>query len=78
MGKEGLEMQFREMDERVTYMHQLQQEGGPIVLVNVFSVEPEDAARLVEVWAEDAAFMKEQPGFISASCTAARAAAARS
>jgi heme-degrading monooxygenase HmoA len=59
-------MQLREMDEQVTYMQQLQEDAGPIVLVNVFNVAPEDAERLVEVWAEDAAFMKEQPGFISA------------
>jgi len=58
-------MQLREMDERVTYLQQLQEDAGPIVLVNVFSVAPEDAERLLEVWADDAAFMKEQPGFIS-------------
>jgi heme-degrading monooxygenase HmoA len=58
-------MQLREMDEQVTYMQQLQQEAGPIVLVNVFNVAPEDTERLVEAWADDAAFMKAQPGFIS-------------
>jgi heme-degrading monooxygenase HmoA len=58
-------MQLREMDEHVTYMRQLQKEGGPIVLINVFNVAPEDADRMLEVWADDAAFMKQQPGFIS-------------
>jgi heme-degrading monooxygenase HmoA len=58
-------MQLSEMDEQVTYMQQLQEEGGPIVLVNVFKVAPDDAEQLVEVWADDAAFMKRQPGFIS-------------
>jgi len=58
-------VKLREMDEHVTYMRQLQQEGGPIVLVNVFTVAPEDAQRLLEVWADDAAFMRQQPGFIS-------------
>src|ERR671919_1794051 len=58
-------MQLREMDEQVTYGQQLQEDDGPIVLVNVFNVAPEDAERLVEVWADDAAFMKQQPGFIS-------------
>ena len=58
-------MQLSEMDEQVTYMQQLQEERGPIVLVNVFKVAPEDAEQLVEVWADDAAFMKRQPGFIS-------------
>jgi heme-degrading monooxygenase HmoA len=58
-------MQLREMDEQVTYMQQLQEDTGPIVLVNVFNVAPEDAEKLVEVWADDAGFMKDQPGFIS-------------
>jgi heme-degrading monooxygenase HmoA len=59
-------MRLQEMDEQVTYMEQLQAGDGPIVLVNVFNVAPEDAERLLEVWADDAAFMQEQPGFISA------------
>jgi heme-degrading monooxygenase HmoA len=58
-------MQLRELDEHVTYASQLQQDGGPVVLINIFSVAPEDAERLLEAWAEDAAFMKRQPGFIS-------------
>jgi Antibiotic biosynthesis monooxygenase len=58
-------MQLREMDEQVTYIQQLQEDAGPIVLVNVFNVAPEDAERLLEAWADDAAFMKQQPGFVS-------------
>lgn len=58
-------MRLREMDDQVTYMEQLQAGNGPIVLINVFSVSPEDAERLLQVWAEDAAFMKQQPGFVS-------------
>ena len=54
-----------EMDDRVTYVQQLQQETGPVVLINTFNVNPEEADRLLAVWAEDAAFMKQQPGFIS-------------
>ena len=59
-------MQLEEMDERTTYAQQLQQEGGPVVLINVFKVAPEDAEQLLEAWADDAAFMKRQPGFVSA------------
>jgi heme-degrading monooxygenase HmoA len=59
-------MQLREMDEQVTYMEQLRADDGPIVLVNLFTVAPEEADQLQEVWAEDAAFMKSQPGFVSA------------
>jgi heme-degrading monooxygenase HmoA len=58
-------MQLREMDGQVTYMEQLRAGDAPIVLINVFSVAPAEAQRLLEVWAEDAAFMKQQSGFIA-------------
>jgi heme-degrading monooxygenase HmoA len=58
-------VKLREMDERITYIQQLQENGGPVVLINQFNVAPEDAERLLEAWADDAAFMKQQPGFIS-------------
>ena len=54
-----------QMDPRVTFAEQLGQETGPVVLVNTFTVAPEDAELLLAVWAEDAAYMKRQPGFIS-------------
>ncbi len=58
-------VKLAQMDPRVTFAEQLQQETGPVVLINTFTVAPEDAARLLAVWAEDAAYMKRQPGFIS-------------
>ena len=58
-------MELREMDEHTTYREQLQEDDGPVVLINQFNVPPEDADRFLEVWADDAAFMKQQPGFIS-------------
>jgi len=58
-------MKLREMDERTTYLEQLQEDGGQVVLINQFEVPPEDAKRFLEVWADDAGFMKQQPGFIS-------------
>jgi len=56
---------FAEMDRTVTLADQLRDEGGPVVLVNTFVVPPEDADRLLAVWAADAAIVKRQPGFIS-------------
>lgn len=56
---------LQEMDDRVTFLEQLEQDSGPVVLINKFNVAPEDAERLLEAWADDAAFMKQQPGFIS-------------
>jgi heme-degrading monooxygenase HmoA len=58
-------VKLREMDERITYMQQLREDSGPVVLMNQFNVAPEDVERFLEVWADDAAFMKSQPGFIS-------------
>ena len=58
-------VRLREMDEQATYMSQLQQDDGPVVLINQFNVAPEEVDQLLEVWADDAAFMKQQPGFIS-------------
>lgn len=53
------------MDEHTTYMQQLRQDTGPVVLMNEFNVAPDDVERFLEVWADDAAYMKQQPGFIS-------------
>jgi heme-degrading monooxygenase HmoA len=58
-------MQLRELDDRVTYIQQLQEDGGPVVLMNQFNVAPDDVDRFLEIWAADAASMKRQPGFIS-------------
>ena len=54
-----------EMDERVTLLEQVQSDAGPIVLINPFNVPADEVEGFLEVWAEDAAFMKRQPGFIS-------------
>jgi heme-degrading monooxygenase HmoA len=54
-----------EMDERVTLMDQIRSDGGPIVLINRFNVPADEVERFVDVWSEDAAFMKRQLGFIS-------------
>jgi heme-degrading monooxygenase HmoA len=35
------------------------------VLVNVFTLDQADEQTFLEVWQDDAAFMKRQPGFIS-------------
>src|SRR5262245_649690 len=58
-------MRLREMDEQVTYAEQLAEDDGPIVLINQFTVAPEDADRLPEAWSKDAAFMQGRPGFVS-------------
>ncbi len=57
---------FKELDATVTLGEQMQDEdSGPIVLINLFTIAPEEADALIAAWAHDAAFMKEQPGYIS-------------
>ena len=58
-------MTFTEMDPTVTIADQLEDGGGPVILINTLTVPAEDAERLLRAWAGDAAVMKQQPGFIS-------------
>jgi Antibiotic biosynthesis monooxygenase len=55
-----------EMDENVTLAVQLEEEegGGPVILINKFTVKPEDLDQLLNAWAADAAYLKQKPGFI--------------
>lgn len=57
--------QFVEMDRHVSLFEQMDEQVGSVILINTFTVEPEEAEQLQEAWALDAAFMKQQPGFIS-------------
>ena len=54
-----------EMDDTITIHEQLEDKGGPVVLINKFNVAAADAEALVRAWADDAEWMKRQPGFIS-------------
>src|SRR3712207_28780 len=57
--------QMIEMDQHVTLRDQLQHDVGPVILINTFTVQPEEADQLLQAWAADAAYFKQQPGFIS-------------
>ncbi len=56
---------FENLDAVVTLADQMQSNEGPIVLINLFTVEPDDEDALLKAWAHDADFMKAQPGYIS-------------
>lgn len=57
---------FKELSERVSLAQQMESaEEGPIVLINVFTIEPADEDTLIRAWKNDAEFMKQQPGYIS-------------
>ncbi len=57
--------QLVEMDRHVSFFEQMEEQAGAVILINTFTVEPEEADQLLEAWATDAAYMKQQPGFIS-------------
>ncbi len=57
---------YKELDPNVSIAQQAaSKEEGTVVLVNVFHIDPSDRDALIAAWAHDAAFMKEQPGYIS-------------
>ena len=56
---------FAELDKAVTLADQMEADEGPIVLINLFTVDPADEDALMIAWAHDADFMKAQPGYIS-------------
>jgi heme-degrading monooxygenase HmoA len=53
------------LDPNFPIERQLGIEAGPVVLVNVFTLDKADEPSFLKVWRDDAAFMKRQPGFIS-------------
>ncbi len=58
-------LRLRPLDPAFPIERQLAIEAGPVVLVNLFSLDPADEAGFLAIWQDDAAFMKRQPGFIS-------------
>jgi heme-degrading monooxygenase HmoA len=54
-----------EMDERVTIFTQTDEDVGPVILINKFSVDPQESNQFLKAWAAEAGKFKEQPGFIS-------------
>jgi heme-degrading monooxygenase HmoA len=54
-----------EMDEQVGIFTQMEENVGPVILINKFSVDPEDFDKFLKAWATEAEKFKQQPGFIS-------------
>jgi Antibiotic biosynthesis monooxygenase len=54
-----------EMDERAPIFMQMEEDVGPVILINKFSVNPEEFDQFLKGWANEAEKFKEQPGFIS-------------
>jgi heme-degrading monooxygenase HmoA len=56
---------YAELYEHVKFAQQWEEDGGPVILINIFHVKPEHGDKSIEAWAADAAYFKQQPGYIS-------------
>ena len=56
---------MRPLDPAFPIDRQVAIDAAPVVLVNVFTLDKADEQTFLDVWQDDAAFMKQQPGFIS-------------
>jgi quinol monooxygenase YgiN len=54
-----------EMDEQVSVFTQMEEDVGPVILINKFSVDPQEFDQFLKGWASEAERFKTQPGFIS-------------
>lgn len=58
-------MKFKALEPRATIESQLGDTEGPVVLLNVFTLESKDSAAFLEAWSAESEFFKTQPGYIS-------------
>ncbi len=56
---------LRPLDPAFPIERQIALDAAPVVLVDVFTLDKADEQTFLQVWQDDAAFMKRQPGFIS-------------
>lgn len=56
---------IRPMDPAFPIDRQVAIDASAIVLVNLFTLDKADEQTFLQVWQDDAAFMKQQPGLIS-------------
>jgi len=54
------------MDENVTLKEQLEEDVGPVIVLNKFTIKPEDTDEFLKMFAATTEEFKRQPGFISA------------
>ncbi len=58
-------LQLRAMNPAFPIERQLRLEKGPVVLVNLFTLDKAEEAAMLEAWTDDAQFLQRQSGFIS-------------
>ena len=54
-----------EIDESVSIFSQMNEDVGPVILINKFNVDPSESDEFVKAWAEEPENFKGQSGFIS-------------
>lgn len=54
-----------EMDENVSIYSQMNEDVGPVILINKFNVNPSESDEFVKAWAEEAEKFQVHAGFIS-------------
>ena len=59
-------IKLQDLDDAMPFPAQLGEETGPVVLVNTFVAPHGQVDEVVEAWAEDAAWFRSQPGYVSA------------
>lgn len=59
-------VKIQALDPAFPIERQLSVETGAVILINLFTVDKEDEEALVKAWTDDAKFMQQQPGYISA------------
>jgi len=57
--------QLKPLDPLVPIFEQVNADVSPVVLVNIFHVAESEIPLLLKAWADDANWMKQQPGYIS-------------
>jgi quinol monooxygenase YgiN len=62
----GVPEKLVEMDEKVKLLQQVDQEVGPIILINKFNVDPEEVDEFLKAFAATGKVLRQQPGYISA------------
>ena len=58
-------LSLRPLDNACPIQRQLTATATPVVLINLFTVAPDDVPALMSAWEKDANWMKRQPGYIS-------------
>jgi heme-degrading monooxygenase HmoA len=62
---ESFMVALRPLDPSFPIERQLAVDVSPVILVNVFTMDPGDEQTFLDAWKRDAAVMQRQPGYIS-------------